>query len=162
VHGLFGNTQAAGDVLPGPAEVAGVLDLEQFEAFGQCTKGGHGAQADVGVLASRAFGNLKCRFHVRQHMLTGPGSSTHADGRHVPGPTEIIPPWYGERLDLDYAIATCFANAEQERQAQCQDGTPENRDRVTIYEPEDWDQRIRRYHDEHPRAFYRVIEPIPV
>jgi hypothetical protein len=23
----------------------------------------------------------------------------------------IIPPWYGERLDLDYAIYTCFANA---------------------------------------------------
>jgi hypothetical protein len=23
----------------------------------------------------------------------------------------IIPPWFGERLDLDYAIYTCFANA---------------------------------------------------
>jgi hypothetical protein len=27
-------------------------------------------------------------------------------------PGTIIPPWYGERLDLDYAIYTCFANAE--------------------------------------------------
>ena len=27
-------------------------------------------------------------------------------------PETIIPPWYGERLDLDYAIYTCFANAE--------------------------------------------------
>jgi hypothetical protein len=26
-------------------------------------------------------------------------------------PDTIIPPWYGERLDLDYAIYTCFANA---------------------------------------------------
>ena len=26
-------------------------------------------------------------------------------------PETIIPPWYGERLDLDYAIHTCFANA---------------------------------------------------
>jgi Domain of unknown function (DUF222)/HNH endonuclease len=26
-------------------------------------------------------------------------------------PETIIPPWYGERLDLDYAIYTCFANA---------------------------------------------------
>ena len=27
-------------------------------------------------------------------------------------PGTIIPPWYGERLDLDYAIAVCFATAE--------------------------------------------------
>ena len=27
-------------------------------------------------------------------------------------PGTIVPPWYGERLDLDYAIAVCFANAE--------------------------------------------------
>jgi hypothetical protein len=27
-------------------------------------------------------------------------------------PDTIIPGWYGERLDLDYAIYTCFANAE--------------------------------------------------
>ena len=34
-------------------------------------------------------------------------------------PETIIPPWYGERLDLDYAIYVCFANArtEEERQA---------------------------------------------
>jgi 5-methylcytosine-specific restriction endonuclease McrA len=27
-------------------------------------------------------------------------------------PGTIIPPWYGERLDLDYAIHACFANAD--------------------------------------------------
>jgi 5-methylcytosine-specific restriction endonuclease McrA len=27
-------------------------------------------------------------------------------------PGTIVPAWYGERLDLDYAIYTCFANAE--------------------------------------------------
>lgn len=27
-------------------------------------------------------------------------------------PGTIVPAWYGERLDLDYAIHTCFANAE--------------------------------------------------
>ena len=26
-------------------------------------------------------------------------------------PDTIIPPWYGERLDLDHAIYTCLANA---------------------------------------------------
>ncbi len=41
-------------------------------------------------------------------------------------PETIIPPWYGERLDLDYAIGVCFANArtQQERQTQDQDGEP--------------------------------------
>jgi hypothetical protein len=78
-------------------------------------------------------------------------------------PDTIIPPWYGERLDLDYAISVCFANAqtEQERRTHPEDGEPEVQDRVTVYEPEDWDSRIRRYYDEHPRGSYRVIEPIP-
>jgi uncharacterized protein DUF222/HNH endonuclease len=79
-------------------------------------------------------------------------------------PDTIIPPWYGERLDLDYAIAVCFANAraEQDRQTRGHDREPEARDRVTIYAAEDWDSRIRRYYDEHPREVYRVIQPIPV
>src|SRR6202011_6310085 len=35
-------------------------------------------------------------------------------------PATIIPPWYGERLDLDHAIYVCLANArtQQERQEQ--------------------------------------------
>jgi hypothetical protein len=28
----------------------------------------------------------------------------------------IVPPWYGERLDLDHAIWVCFANARTEEQ----------------------------------------------
>ena len=78
-------------------------------------------------------------------------------------PETIIPPWYGERLDLDYAIHVCFANArtEQERQTRLQCGEAETRGRVTIYEPEDWDKRIRRYYHEHPRGLYRVVQSIP-
>ena len=30
-------------------------------------------------------------------------------------PETIIPPWYGERLDLDHAIYVCFANARTDR-----------------------------------------------
>jgi hypothetical protein len=30
-------------------------------------------------------------------------------------PETIIPPWYGERLDLDHAIYICLANAEKQR-----------------------------------------------
>src|SRR5580658_3174107 len=79
-------------------------------------------------------------------------------------PETIIPPWYGERLDLDYAISICFANArtQQERQTQDQDAEPPPRDRVTVYAAEDWPDRMRRYLDQHPRDSYRVTEPIPV
>jgi hypothetical protein len=66
-------------------------------------------------------------------------------------PDTIIPPWYGERLDLDYAIYACFANARthQERQAhRDQAGQPQARRHVTIYEPEDWAERIRQYYAE--------------
>jgi hypothetical protein len=78
-------------------------------------------------------------------------------------PETIIPPWYGERLDLDYAIHVCFANAraEQERQSRSQDGEPKARDRVTIYPAEEWESRIRQYYDQHSRALHRVIQPIP-
>ena len=79
-------------------------------------------------------------------------------------PDTIIPPWYGERLDLDYAISVCFANArtEEERRPQLQDSEPEVQDRVTVYKPEDWDNRIRQYFDEHPRGLHRVTQPVSV
>src|SRR5208282_6017774 len=52
----------------------------------------------------------------------------------------IIPPWYGERLDLDHAIYTCLANARtpEERQAQREPGQGPARDRVQVFEPEGW------------------------
>src|SRR5712671_3947788 len=69
-------------------------------------------------------------------------------------PDTIIPPWYGERLDLDHAIYVCFANArteEQKRAGRDQDGDPAARGRVTVYEPEDWPERIRQYEARTPR-----------
>jgi hypothetical protein len=76
-------------------------------------------------------------------------------------PDTIIPPWYGERLDLDHAIYVCFANARtrQERQARRDQAVG----RVTVYEPEDWPERIRQYCAEtagRPRLPVQV--PIPV
>ncbi len=67
-------------------------------------------------------------------------------------PETIIPPWYGERLDLDYAIHTCFANArtQEERRADPdQAGESGARDRVQVFEPEGWADRIRQYYAEH-------------
>ena len=62
-------------------------------------------------------------------------------------PDTIIPAWYGERLDLDYAIATCFANARtpQERQEQRDQADDLERFRPTkwVIEPADWIRGIQ-------------------
>ena len=76
-------------------------------------------------------------------------------------PDTIIPPWYGERLDLDHAIWVCFANtrirAEREH-----GGDPASRGRVTVYEPEDCDELIRQYLDHAPRRTGPTLIPIQV
>ena len=78
-------------------------------------------------------------------------------------PETIIPPWYGERLDLDHAIYICLANARtREEREQHQDDDPASRGRVTIYEPEDWPERIRQYEARTPRCFAPVLVPTPV
>jgi HNH endonuclease len=78
-------------------------------------------------------------------------------------PDTIIPPWYGERLDLDHAIYVCFANARtrQERE-RGQDGDPAGRGRVTVYEPEDWPERYRQYCEHTPRRTGPTLIPIQV
>jgi hypothetical protein len=50
-------------------------------------------------------------------------------------PETIIPPWYGERLDLDYAIYTCFANAAIQA-SQREDGPPVQIDDNQLKRPE--------------------------
>jgi 5-methylcytosine-specific restriction endonuclease McrA len=81
-------------------------------------------------------------------------------------PDTIIPPWYGERLDLNHAIWACFANARTDEEKQAdgdQDGDPADRGRVTVYEPEPWPERIRRYEDEYPAGPRRpLVVPIPL
>jgi len=76
-------------------------------------------------------------------------------------PETIIPPWYGERLDLDHAIYVCFANArtaqDKREHREAAAGPP-----ARVYEPEDWAERMRRYYDEHPRTYGKVLVPIQV
>ena len=54
----------------------------------------------------------------------------------------IVPAWYGERLDLDHAIYTCFANARtpQERREQRDQADDPELFRPTkwVIEPADW------------------------
>jgi hypothetical protein len=80
-------------------------------------------------------------------------------------PETIVPPWYGERLDLDHAIWTCFANARTEEEKRAdgdQDGAPADRGRVTVYEPEDCDERYRQYLERTPRYTGSTLIPIQV
>src|SRR6185437_11042360 len=78
-------------------------------------------------------------------------------------PDTIIPPWYGERLDLHHAIWACFANARtREERERGQDGDPADRGRVTIYEPEDWPERYRQYLEHTPRHTGPTLIPIQV
>ena len=78
-------------------------------------------------------------------------------------PDTIIPPWYGERLDLNHAIWACFANARtREERERDQEGDPVARGRVTIYEPEDCDERYRQYLERTPRYTGPTLIPIPV
>ena len=67
-------------------------------------------------------------------------------------PETIIPPWYGEQLDLDHAIYVCLANARTARNgrpAGTRPASPRPGDRVQVFEPEGWADRIRQYHAEH-------------
>jgi hypothetical protein len=50
-------------------------------------------------------------------------------------PGTIIPPWYGERLDLDYAIYTCFAN---DRNQQGRQDQRDQRDEAEMFQPRAW------------------------
>jgi 5-methylcytosine-specific restriction endonuclease McrA len=73
----------------------------------------------------------------------------------------IIPPWHGERLDLDHAIYVCFANARtSEERERDPDGPP--RGRVRIYEPEDCDERWRQHLERTPRRTGPTLIPIQV
>jgi hypothetical protein len=95
--------------------------------------------------------------------LPEPGGSIGETHDAAITPETIIPPWYGERLDLDHAIYICLANARtREEREQHQDVDPASRGRVTIYEPEDWPERIRQYEARTPRSFAPVLVPTPV
>src|ERR1035441_2621757 len=79
VHGLLGDAEPPGDVLPGPPELPRVLDLDDLQPLGECSQGRHGAEPDIRIGAGGALGDFECGFHARQHMLTPVFMSTYAD-----------------------------------------------------------------------------------
>ena len=71
-------------------------------------------------------------------------------------PDTIIPPWYGERLDLHHAIWACFANARTNEEKQVDQ---EQVQEEAVFRPKSWGgdfsttvEYIRRYYEEHPTA----------
>src|SRR6185369_10850106 len=71
-------------------------------------------------------------------------------------PDTIIPPWYGERLDLHHAIWTCFANARTNEEKRADQ---ERAQEEAVFRPKSWGgdfsttvEYIRRYYEEHPAA----------
>ena len=75
----------------------------------------------------------------------------------------IIPPWYGERLDLDHAIYVCFANERTAREKQ-QDpaGPAPRRGGARVYEPEECAELARQYLEHAPRYTAPILIPIQV
>ena len=130
-------------------ELARVLDLEQLEPFGQRTQRGHRAQPDVGVVAGGALGDLKCRFHVCQHMLTFGSASTYADDparfrtyrapraarardpRSGPpaGPVKALFPLPGQHVGLEFGPGPCVAARRPPRPGRCARKSPPSRAR---------------------------------
>jgi hypothetical protein len=74
--------------------------------------------------------------------LPGPGGEIGDCHDAEITPDTIIPPWYGERLDLDHAIYVCFANARTEEEKQAardQASEPEPfRPRLDMTGPTEW------------------------
>jgi 5-methylcytosine-specific restriction endonuclease McrA len=78
-------------------------------------------------------------------------------------PDTIIPPWYGERLDLDYAIYTCLAN-EQVRRDRAAGRNPRDDGQepgVTGYQPGGW-YPFARQSEISPLTYFPVQIPIQV
>lgn len=70
VHGLPGDSETRGDVLPRPAVGAGVVDLQLLELLGERTQRGDGSQPDVWVSAGSHVHDVRFPGHGRQHVLT--------------------------------------------------------------------------------------------
>ena len=52
VHGLLGDAEPPGDVLPGPPELPRVLDLDDLQPLGERSQGRHGAEPDIRIGSS--------------------------------------------------------------------------------------------------------------
>src|SRR5690242_10456192 len=87
--------------------------------------------------------------------LPGPDGPTGQAHDAEITPDTIIPPWYGERLHLNHAIWTCFANARTDEEKRAD----QEQAQEAVFRPKSWGgdfsttvDYIRRYYEEHPAA----------
>jgi hypothetical protein len=59
-HGLLGDAEPAGDVLLGPPELPGVLDVDDLQPPGERSQRRHGAEADLRIGARGALDDFEC------------------------------------------------------------------------------------------------------
>jgi hypothetical protein len=74
-------------------------------------------------------------------------------------PETIIPPWYGERLDLDHAIYVCFANVRTAQEKQQHSAKLADRG-ARVYKPEECEELVRQYLEHAPRHTAPILVPI--
>jgi len=58
VDGLPADAESVGDLLPRPAALSGVVDLEHLEPLGEVAQGADRAETDVGVAAGGIAGEF--------------------------------------------------------------------------------------------------------
>ena len=107
VHGLPGDTEPGSDVLPGPPERPGIIDLENLQPLGERPQGRRRTEPDVRVGAGGTFSDLECRLHDRQHTPTIIGRQHMLTIRACPGPAlastaALRPPPLSRRLQLGH------------------------------------------------------------
>ena len=88
---LSGHAQADGDLLPRPVLVAGVVDLQRFQALDEYPQRSHCSKPDGGVLATRIGGQLRRITHNCHLRLTESGLSTTVDHPASAGDRPPIP-----------------------------------------------------------------------
>src|SRR4029453_10580563 len=112
VHGLPGDAEELGDLVPRPALVSGVADLEGLQPLAQHPQGPDPAEPGCRVLAAGGGGHLRCVCHGCQPRLLSCSLSTLIDS--VGGPASPVAP---ERRGLAWASGPADDRAQPERRS---------------------------------------------
>src|SRR6266545_2558470 len=91
VYGLLAHVQLGRDLLPRPAHVPGVLDLDHLELLDQLAKGGHRPEPHPGIPAARLVRDLRGFRHGASIYVDASALSTSVDGNQQDTAAECAP-----------------------------------------------------------------------
>ncbi len=144
----------------GPTSLDNLVSLCKFHHTAVHDRGCLIVARDDGTFAFCAPGGTQIPPSPALHKPDGGIADVH-DAAITPG--TITPPWYGERLDLDYAIYTCLANEQVRRDREAGRDTRPSGSGATVYGPLDPDQYARlRERLAGPPTYRPVQIPIQV